>query len=1129
MDTTLKLYFNDGSDDIGFPYNMQQAELLDFTVNKTRMSVASTITATLSYPICLDDEWDANCRYDEIFVTFNGEKYYLKATPSSSKSNDSPFYKHELTFVSERAVLETTYMIDDIENQTANIIYSNNTKIVFFGSIEEFAERINQSMYFSDIGDTCMYIGGELVPIEDRELNGDGFYVVVDSGVSADEALISLSNNTISEALKQVFEKFNVPYYFDGRVIHIGEFKAIVSTDYAVDGVLGAAVDSGSLVPYEYGNDDAALTVSRNNNTKQIYNRCSGTGSGDNIPYYYPNPTPSGTIHHETTARPGSTLDNTDITITDPLKFSNLGVNDAIVWVFRNESITSHVLVKNIYVNDQLYNGVGFHIQFPYDDFGAGGIEYYGVDVPIRVEFLIKEECGYFVLNFGSEFASPTNWQVRRPDGAIITGQGRWANINRTQLINGDGDFVTGLYKLYLSKPCEPENTSQQSGYFNLDGLMRDIYAEDPYLWFSVVSSSTRYWSLRSNGSAVNLEDYGIQLASGVTLRNGDLIQKIVDKWVVPQEKLMPSCYRLSDGRKKFYPAQNYPLSTDDYTPDTEIGDEVSGTTVNNYNYIESGGTHYNFKNTYRRLRQKEHIYDYQDTKPSIKEMTNSDGNRMDMFVQFAYDTNDDNSGYYDNNGNFVYNHPYFFALLRPTDGSNGFNLFDSAIDEQEMVVAFTSGHCAPCEFVIGVDKDTQKNLVQCTQGMVLLRDEEGNVRCGRDGMQQETPIDFQNDTSSGYTWIALKKDISTYGEAIPYNKDGVVVRPQACSTTDSNDGDTFVILHINLPQAYIEAAEEKLTKDIIKDMHGDNFEKFNVSLKYSRVYLGENQPLISILDENVKVLASYNDIEKQYFVSSYSYRMQSSSPIPEITISGLVETVEELKTVASTGGSFIQKIDNHIAENFDKIVLGFNKPFSRIINNNNNSVTNQIKGEFPTDYVRTKDELTSDNIVLGAGGNRVKKMLKNGTNGQILKIIDNIPVWSDPDEPISVSTKKLQTLTAIYNTYHAISALSFTVEESGMYLIVVQLNFAASNSAESGSKQVSAYISTDEGKTSYSSGEVDVDNVGQINLSAYIELEKEEVVNVYAKCATNNSVVASYSISGGLPNATILKAIKVG
>ena len=484
MDTSLKLYYvaNDGTTKT-FPESQEQAELHDFTVNKTRVGNAPTITATLEYPYCLDNEWDAFCHFDDVFVVFNSERYYLKATPSSSKLNDKLFYKHELNFVSERAVLETVYMIDDLENQTANIILSNNTQITFFGNIEQFVERINQSMYFSGIGDTCVYDTSTTPPTINplpRQPNGDGFYVEVDSSVTnTDEVLVTLSNNTIADALKQLFDKWGVPYYFTGRIIHVGDYEEVTDADYVVGGVLGAGVANGVLVPYEYGQPNSVLQVSRNNGTKQIYNRCSGTGSEDNIPYYYPNPTPSGTIHLEVQDMPGSTLDPSDITINSYLKFSNLGVNDALVWSEKTTDVTENVSPqKEFYFNGrrvefqvqppivpppgwqpvpypvlqelvyniesktvQVYDGQGYYI---------GDKTLYRL-TPTAATLAVKVflQNPYYKLNFDflNECATDVEWEFREQGGLI-----HFVGVGRSFQYGGDALDAGSVYTLSISK-----------------------------------------------------------------------------------------------------------------------------------------------------------------------------------------------------------------------------------------------------------------------------------------------------------------------------------------------------------------------------------------------------------------------------------------------------------------------------------------------------------------------------------------------------------------------------------------------------------------------------------------------------------------------------------------------------
>lgn len=1159
MDTSLKLYYvaNDGTTR-NFPEgNYEQAEIHDFTVNKTRMGNAPTITATLEYPYCLDGEWGRVCHFDDVYVVFNNERYYLKATPSSSKLNDKLFYKHELNFVSERAVLETVYMIDDLENQTENILLSNNTQITFFGNIAQFVERINQSMYFSGIGDTCVYDTSTTPPTINplpRTPNGDGFYVVVDSTVTnTDEVLVTLSNNTIADALKQLFDKWGVPYYFMGRIIHVGDYEEVTDADYAVGGVLGAGVNIGVLVPYEYGQPNSVLQVSRANSTKQIYNRCSGTGSSDNIPYYYPNPTPSGTIHLEVNDMPGSTLDASDLTINSYLKFSNLGVNDALVWVKKTQDVLDEVSPQKEF----FFNGNKVEFQVPNPPLiPPSGYQAAPAPVPQELEYGLESKVfpiydeddpndiigyetryrltpttatlsvrvrlqkPYYKLNFefATECATDVEWEFREYGGLI-----RFMGVGRLFEYEGNALDEGSVYTLSISKTYTPNDQNwyllgrlpSRITQVSVDNLVRDAEG-----WLGWYGDNQKLWVLQSSGMAVNLADYGLEIDNTATVADGDSIIKVVDKWVVPQEKLMPYCYRLSDGRKKFYPALNYPMPVSEHTPDPDLGDAVSLMTgnVENDNYKDESSVYYGFDNPYRRLKQKEHIYDMPDIKPSIEGMTNQWGSRIDMIEEFEYDINDDNSGYFDENGNWNFNHPYFFALLRPT---STFDLFEQAIEEGKMTIAFTSGQCAPCEFEIAVDKDTQKNLVQIDYSTGnLVRDADGDVICGRKN-DAVAPQTYQNNTRTHRVWLALKKDTSTYGESsvMPFNDGTVTIRPKACTNIYTDDGDTFVILHIEMPQAYVEAAEQRLTKEIVKQMNKDNNEKFNMSLKYDRVYLGENQDLIDILSENVKVQARYNGITKDYFVSSYSYRIQPTSPIPEINIGGLVETVEELKSVASAGGSFMQKIGEHISENFAELMMGFNKPFTRIVNQNNTQVANQIKGGLPTDYVRTNMELSQNGVVIGSGG-RLVQILPVSNEGYVLTIENGMPCWRKINVGLSGETIYLQNALTVQISGTEITEFTETLS-MGKYLVNVTLNIV--QAVGEGSRAVGVFTTyIIYKKNEVCTAQSYINGCGQLCISTILDIDDDtEEVKTYIYCDTSSS--NNFSVVNSVSNNTAM------
>lgn len=583
MEKILKLYtYVDGTNDTPFPSSEDQVIIGSFTYTANRMGSAPSITATVKHRLCLDDLWN-----DKVYAEFNGEKYFVINTPSSSKSNDDTRYEHDLELLSEREVLNHVYFIDAVQGDSDVDQYkSNSTKVQFYGNLEQFVGRLNASLSYRNLG----------------------YSAVIDDGISTEDKNVTFEDKYILEALQEEFNVFEIPYYFVGKKIHFGYTANTITT------------------PFKYGYDSALLSISKDNANYALINRITGTGSSDNIPYYYPNET-----------------------------------------------------------DDQ---------------------------------------------------------------------------------------------------------------------------------------------------SAVE--------ASG-------------KKWITPSQNLMPSIYRESEGAEMFYEAKNN-------------------------TYPDGEGGYYQFENEYSESNPREGITDFEEIKPTIVGVTNSAGHRIDSFIDFAYDTNDNDE--VDENGEYL--HPYFFAKLRKTDGSYGFNLFDQAIENQAMQISFTSGVCGACTFEIAVGDETQKNLVQVGDSGALMRDENGNVLCGRKDLQQpQTPQGRQNDTQNYEVWIALRKDSTTYPQVMPnvnYN-----YKP---STSD-----TFVILGINLPQAYILKAEDELEKSLVKHMWMNNVEKFTFSAKFSRIFFEENPDILLQLNENSRVLIEYNGRQHTLYIDNYTYKMDSGSPLPEIDID-LIDTL---------------------------------------------------------------------------------------------------------------------------------------------------------------------------------------------------------------------------------------------
>lgn len=233
---------------VKFPNADMPAKLGEYTYTAQRMAGTPTLTATLNYPSCLDELWTG-----EEFVEFRGEKYYIDQVPTSSKDNKSIMYKHELQFVSERIVLENVYFMD-VVTAGEDTYHSNSTSVKFMGDINEFVGRLNASMAKSGIG----------------------YSIVIDEDITSESKFVSLDSVYLAEALQSIYTIYELPYYFVGKVCHIGYTENVIST------------------PFEY--KKGLVSIKKTNANYKTVNRVTGVGSSDNIPFYYPNDDEKGTI-----------------------------------------------------------------------------------------------------------------------------------------------------------------------------------------------------------------------------------------------------------------------------------------------------------------------------------------------------------------------------------------------------------------------------------------------------------------------------------------------------------------------------------------------------------------------------------------------------------------------------------------------------------------------------------------------------------------------------------------------------------------------------------------------------------------------------------------------------------------
>jgi len=517
--------------------------------------------------------------------------------------------------------------------------------------------------------------------------------------------------------------------------------------------------------------------------------------------------------------------ESNNASIVDRQKFKKVKLNDTFKYL--------DIRAKDVYLNDNNYEYQGNLVQIEDNRYYLG---------EISLSFAIEKYIDtYFDISYinGNE-----NDEV-----VIMLYKGNDLIINDMPFGTYTRKYNPSNYRIVINL-----NFVSETGDIDIDRILSrfniQVYQKE---------QAIKGWFLNETKN-VDLNDYGIEVTSD-TPANDDTISFEQVSYIIPQPNLMPPIYRNTQGDDRFYNATNetYPLDDDSY---------------------------YSFENPFSVGNPKEHKENFDNIKPSIKGMENANGLRIDMFSEFAYDTNDNDE--FDEEGNYL--HPYFFAKLRKFDGDFGFNLFDHAIESGAMTISMTSGSCGSCNFEIGVDENTQKNIVQVDDNGNLKRDSNGNV------IRSGAPQARQNDTQNYEVWIALKKDIDTFG----------VVMPNATYNYKPSVGDTFVIINIDLPQSYILNAENDLKDALIKYMYENNSEKFNFAITFSRIYFEENPSSLATLNENSEITIEYNDKSYELFISDYTYTMSDDKPLPEIRVS-LFDSLEIRKNV-------IQSLQTNIA-----------------------------------------------------------------------------------------------------------------------------------------------------------------------------------------------------------------------
>lgn len=824
----------------------EQAKIGTYTFTAGRMG-STSIQATLMYPLCLDKIWTG-----AEYVEFRGEKYWIFTTPTSSKSNDDIRYKHELNFTSERIALDNTYFFDVVSPDATDVdqFVSNSTKFTFFGDIAEFVKRMNYSLKYS----------------------GLGYTVVLDDGVSSEGKLISFEDKFFSDVLVEVFNTYELPFYFVGKVIHIG------FTDNAI------------THEFRYGHDKELLSISKTNANYRVINRCTGVGSSDNIPYYYPNDTQKGSVLAIAGAENKGVLQD-NITITNPFIFQDkVSLNKKIeyidtektlsptVWLYKEDwdgvgrppvfmpmnwyNYNGTITYKSRFLDNSI-NENGSYISFTKTNITNNNGQLWNVHFNLYFKFNFEESSTIGFENIDGDLEFSIYHSNNTIETTFKTGMPWIAFLYKEEEFPNNGQEIAHKnnpnyeYTEWVNLPSGNIiiKISYSFGFFIQNymlngGLLRD--KRTCTASFSLRKRSApvfrKYKTWFYDERRISLPDIGLSIGDAIPQVGDYITQQQKDgSLMITSDKLLPPIYRETNGAERFYNAINNTY----LSPDT--------------------GEYYQFENEYSGNNPKEEIVSFDYIKPSIKNIKNAAGEFIGEIVEVAFDDQDNDEF---NDKENKWEHPYFYIKLRTFDGDYGFNLFEQGIANGEMTISMTTGKCAACNFKIGVAED--ENIPNKFYNTIQV-DANGNIVPGDfdKKVNNKNIIASQQDTSLREVWIAVEKDTETFGTIMPSNQRKYKPEP----------GDAFVLINIDLPKSYILAAENELKEAIIKYMAVNNSEKFNFSINFKRIFFAQYPEIMAQLNENARLIIEYDGSKYTLYVSNYTYKVSNDEILPEITV----------------------------------------------------------------------------------------------------------------------------------------------------------------------------------------------------------------------------------------------------
>lgn len=952
-----------------FPSDTDFVCIKSYTNSRKREGGAPSISASFYFSRPLDKEWSR-----EEYVEFDGEKYYATSIPSSSKDGTSGLYKHEASFVSKREVLDNTLFFDVVSQKPNDTnggdkYRSNQTKFSFGGDIDEFVSRINDSMAYCGLYDKngvdgyCIVVDEGYGADEIKELSFESQYL---------SAVIQLIKTTFELDYYWVGKICHVGSvqhdlstsgnYGSRYVLQYGSDAALMSiqrsntNNKAIDVITGCG--SSDNIPYYYPNEDEFGTAKYNIEnangstiknisidklnkwaSSDIYNKPFilfdvAEGSADiNTGIVY-SIEKGVVVKSDTQQNPGQTMGNNTIadetfvpTLQHPglfgyflTKYYDPNVDFTSFGYIVSNGSSTPANIKNVKTN------YVFPMHISIEGHAGSILDMSKFEVSAFLYTLDGMRSGDSILSWESSSVIKTV-SIHSDAVSPYLLKDKVGNPIKKYMFPYDGDYTIDItieisinFQLSASVSAQPSiwqaiNSYERKFTFTGSGLNYTLKSEGSGLYMTcgeelkceyencgitfadvekVLKAKARWiYATQDNGKG----KWVLEKDPNSNENTATKVYITGRKWITPSTNLMPSIYRKSEGADRFYYATNTP--SDDqreiYT--------IPGT-----------NTLYHFNNLYKDKNPHQGYVTFDDIKPTIRGIRNDViqkdglGQLFCDLADVAFDKADSDAK--DENGNFL--HPYFYIKLHKFSGEFGFDLFKHALESESGKIEMIECHgCPACSFPIMCYWDKANNI--CYNPVSV--DKNGNLKAVREDYQdyimQESDIKSDTLNQNSQTkeiWIAVQKETSTLG----------VVMPNASAGLKPQKGDKFVITGIKAPLVLITAAERRLDEALIKHMSENNEDKFNYSVKFSRIFLQENTDFAAMLSENTKLTIKYNNELIDVFVSNYQVKIDDN-----VLTSVEVELVTSLEVGQNDIKQIVQSVEGEVVRSLGNIPTG--------------------------------------------------------------------------------------------------------------------------------------------------------------------------------------------------------------